>query len=119
VTFVEMAAGVLLLSLLGCVPSTPSVFVWPSAQDLGLLALLASLFTLLPYALSLVAMRELSAFSVTLAVNLEPIYAMGLAALLFAEQRQLSALFYLGASIIVSSVFIAPWLTRARTRGAA
>ena len=70
--------------------------------------------TLLPFALSLVALRQLSAYATALAVNLEPIYAIILAALLLGEQQELSASFYMGASIIIAVVLIYPWLMRSR-----
>ena len=46
--------------------------------------------TLLPFTLSLVALRHMSAFAQQLAVNLEPVYAIVLAALLLGEQRELT-----------------------------
>jgi hypothetical protein len=45
-----------------------------------------------PYALALVALRYLSAFETTLAVNLEPVYAIALAIVLLNEQRDPRAL---------------------------
>ena len=68
--------------------------------------------TLLPFSLSFVALRHISAFSAQLAVNLEPIYAIVLAIVLLGEQRELSLGFYLGVFIILAVVFLHPWLTR-------
>ena len=48
----------------------------------ALLLVLALLCTLLPFALALVALRQLSAYGVQLITNLEPVYAIVLAALL-------------------------------------
>ena len=61
--------------------------------------------TLFPFALSLVALRQISAFSASLAVNLEPIYAIVLAILLLGEQRELAPSFYAGVAIILGVVF--------------
>ena len=82
----------------------------PSAQDAVWLLLLALACTLLPFALSLVALRHISAFSAQLAVNLEPVYAIVLAMLLFGEQRELTAMFYLGVAILLAAVFAQPLL---------
>ena len=74
-------------------------------MDVLWLLLLALACTLLPFALCLVALRHLSAFTAQLSVNLEPVYAIVLAAILFGEQQQLSAKFYLGVAIILGVVF--------------
>jgi drug/metabolite transporter (DMT)-like permease len=86
----------------------------PGARDAALLLLLALACTLFPFALSLVALRRLSAFQAQLAVNLEPVYAIVLAVLLLGEQRELGASFYAGVAIILLAVFLHPWLTRSR-----
>ena len=67
--------------------------------------LLALACTLFPFALCLVALRHLSAFTAQLSVNLEPIYAIVLAAILFGEQQELSGKFYAGVAIILGVVF--------------
>ena len=53
------------------------------------LLILAIACTLLPYALSLIALRRLTAFSTSLAVNMEPVYAVLLAIVILGEQREL------------------------------
>jgi drug/metabolite transporter (DMT)-like permease len=68
--------------------------------------------TLLPFALSLVALRHLSAFAAQLAVNLEPVYAILLAIVLLGEQRELGAMFYAGVAVILAGVFAHPLLVR-------
>ena len=73
--------------------------------------------TLFPFALSLVALRQISAFSASLAVNLEPIYAIVLAIILLGEQRELAASFYIGVAIILAVVFAHPLWSSTRGRG--
>jgi len=72
--------------------------------------------TLLPFVLSLVALRQLSAFQAQLAVNLEPVYAIVLAMLLLDEQRELSWTFYLGVAIILIAVFAHPFYFATSTK---
>lgn len=118
VTGLELGAGTLLLTLLA--PLMPLLFpafagsllVLPSLHDAWLLLLLSLLCTLLPFALSLVALRHLSAYAVQLVTNLEPVYAIVLAILLLDEQRELTPLFYLGVAIILAAVFLHPLLNR-------
>src|SRR5262245_34604568 len=97
VTGLEMVIGAVCLA-----PVSPHV--WPSRHDAILILALAIVCTLVPYALSLVALRHLSAFSAALAVNMEPVYAIVLAILLLGEQRELSLTFYAGVAIIIAVV---------------
>lgn len=115
VTAVELGAGTLLLTL--CAPLLPHdgpLFPLPGLRDALLLVVLAYGCTLLPFALSLVALRQISAFTAQLAINLEPVYAIAIAAVLFGEQRQLGVPFYLGVLIIVAAVILHPLLARRR-----
>lgn len=125
VTTVEMATGCLFLLALsalfslgditavqGIVDEPSAVLRLPQGSDLFWILTLALACTLLPFALSLVALRQLSAYASALAVNLEPIYAIVLAAVLLGEQQELSPGFYLGAGIIIAVVLIYPWLMR-------
>jgi len=114
VTGVELAAGTAFLTLLavlfgGNATSLPP----PDAHDAVLLVILALACTLFPFVLSLLALRNLSAFSAQLAVSLEPVYAVFLAMLLLGEQRELGPQFYAGLVIILGSVFAHVALKRA------
>lgn len=125
VTGIELGAGALVLTLLA--PLMPilfpsqagALFELPDARNLSLLVLLSLACTLLPFALSLVALRHMSAFAAQLAINLEPVYAIVLAALLLGEQRELSPQFYLGVAIVLGAVFVHPLLVRPREKPAA
>ena len=50
------------------------------------------------------ALKALSAFTVNLSYNLEPIYTIILAFIFFSEGRELNASFYIGISLIILSV---------------
>lgn len=113
VTGIEMAAGVVFLPLLGPVlGGETSMFTPPGQTDVLFLLALAFGCTLLPYVLSLVALRQLSAFASALAVNLEPVYTIVLAMVFFSEQHELSLSFYAGAAVLVGVVFSHPLLAR-------
>lgn len=118
-TFVELGAGGLFLCAVAALWQTWQggfvVAEWlPGARDAALLLTLAFACTLLPFALSLVALRRLSAFQAQLAVNLEPVYAVVLAVLLLSEQRELTPAFYAGVAIILGAVLLHPLLVRTR-----
>lgn len=118
VTALELGAGTLALMLVA--PLLPfllpvlsgPLLVLPSLHDALLLLLLSLACTLLPFALALVALRRLSAYTVQLVTNLEPVYAIVLAALFLQEQRELTPMFYLGVAIILAAVFLHPLLGR-------
>ena len=111
VTGLEIGAGAVCLTLLGLVmPASVPVFVVPSGHDAVLLFILAIGCTLLPFALSLVALRHLSAFTTALAVNMEPVYAIVLAIVLLGEQRDLHRGFYAGVAVVLVVVFSHPML---------
>ena len=120
VTALELGAGIVLLTVLS--PLMPLLFpafagnpfALPGARDFGFLLALALACTLFPFVLSLVALRHISAFAAQLAVNLEPVYAIALAALLLGEQRELTPMFYLGVAIILGAVLLQPLLSRPR-----
>jgi drug/metabolite transporter (DMT)-like permease len=113
VTGVEMATGALCLiggsMILG---RTDSVLAVPDERDLILLLTLSIGCTLVPFALSLVAQRHLSAFAAALAVNMEPVYSIFLAIPFFHEQQQLQGRFYVGVAIILLVVFSHPLMVR-------
>jgi drug/metabolite transporter (DMT)-like permease len=113
VTQIELGAGTALLLLLApWLPHTGPLLPIPSHRDALWLVLLAGACTLVPFTLALMALEHLSAFSAQLAVNLEPAYAIVLAILLFGEQHQLGASFYVGVAIIVAAVVAQPLMGR-------
>lgn len=120
VTALEMAAGVAALTVLAplCGLLSPAFggdpFLLPDLSDSAYLLTLAVLCTLIPFALSLMALRHLTAFGAQLAINLEPVYAIFLAIVLLGEQRELSPRFYLGVAIILGAVLVYPLLVRPR-----
>jgi drug/metabolite transporter (DMT)-like permease len=106
VSWVELAAGWLALTPLMLLNNNTTRI--PHGMDFLWLFLLGAGCTALPFIISLRALRHLSAFTSTLLVNLEPVYGLVLAALIFGEHRTLSASFYLGSLLIIGSVMIAP-----------
>lgn len=116
VTGVEMGAGAIFLTLLApLLLDGGSLFVLPERSDAIYLIALAFGCTLLPFALSLAALRQLTTFTTALAINMEPVYAILLAIVLLGEQHELDPAFYGGVAIIVAVVFSHPLLMRKRS----
>ena len=102
----EMLGGLLWLTLAMPVylHFFPVQSLLPSGMDLFWLILLATLGTVVLYIIQLQALREVSAFTVNLSLNLEPVYAIALAALFFGEAKELTVSFCVGLCLIVLAV---------------
>jgi drug/metabolite transporter (DMT)-like permease len=111
VTFIEMSAGGAFIALAGIAYfGIERTLMLPDLRDFSLLVILALACTLLPFILSLHALRHISAFATQLALNMEPVYAIVIAALWLKEYQELTTQFYSGVSIILLAVFIQPLL---------
>lgn len=95
----------------------PASSPWPSISDWGWLLVLSWGCSVFAFQLSAQALKKLSAFTVNLTYNLEPIYGILLAFVVCEENKYLSRWFYLGF-IIILLVLIAHWymLRRIHTR---
>ena len=119
-TALELGAGTLALTALAPVIAllfpafAGDLLALPGPRDALMLLALALACTLLPFVLSLVALRHMSAFGAQLAVNMEPVYAIILAIVLLGEQRDLTPAFYAGVAIILGVVLAYPMLVRPR-----
>src|SRR5690606_37797841 len=80
----------------------------PTAMDWLWLFLLAGICTVYAFSVSVELMKRLTAFAVNLTVNLEPVYGIILAVLLFGEKEKMTPGFYLGTSVILLSVCLYP-----------
>lgn len=111
VTWIELGAGFLLVAAITpfAAPAGQS-FVLPDVRDGALLLVLAIACTLIPFALALAALRQLSAFTTQLAVNLEPVYAIAIAILFLGESRDLDTAFFVGVAVVLAAVFGHGWL---------
>ncbi|HBI89960.1 DMT family transporter [Sphingobacterium multivorum] len=78
----------------------------PSFSD-GIYLILLSLFcTVGLYVLFAESLKKLSAFTVNLSFNLEPIYSIIIAFLFFNEGKQVNASFYVGLAFVLVSVLL-------------
>lgn len=108
VSFYEMSTGFAVLTMLLPVYLYffPATQFFPSTSDWMLLAILALVCTHITLILSLAALKDLSAFTLNLAINLEPVYGIALAFLFFGENKLLGINFYIGSAIVLLSVLI-------------
>ena len=110
----ELAGSVVFLSV--CVPLfarfTGQPIPLPRGNDVWWLLVLGSVLTIIPFLLQIHALRRLSAFTVNVTYNLEPVYSILFAAVLFGETREVGLSFWAGLALIMLSV----WLQTLRAR---
>ena len=82
----------------------PAERLMPTIPDFLWLLVLSSVSTLLLYLLQIQTLKVISAFTVNLTFNLEPIYSIIMAMLFFGEAQQLNVSFYAGLFLIFLSV---------------
>ncbi len=106
-TFYELSGGFLLLTLYFFFKGSFSAqFFSVSMNNILWLLFLGIVCTAFTFVVSVEIMREIKPYTVVLSINLEPIYTIILAALIFNEYNHLNTQFYIGAIFIISTIFI-------------
>ncbi|MFL0684733.1 EamA domain-containing membrane protein RarD [Algoriphagus aquaeductus] len=97
---------------------TPIQWAW-RGMDWFWLLILAGVCTVYAFSVSVDLMKRLPVFSINLTINLEPVYGILLAVMVFGESEKMTPQFYLGTLIILISVLIYPvlnyWNKRRKT----
>ena len=107
ISFYELAGGVVFFTILLLFTNsfTPNFFQL-STKDLMYLMILSSICTAYAIIASTSLMRYLSPYTVMLTINLEPIYGIILAVIIFQEKEKMSIEFYIGAMVILTTVVL-------------
>ena len=107
ISFYELSGGVLCFSVyLLLTNSYSKEFFILQPFDWIYLIILSSICTAYAFIASVKVMKFISPYTVMLTINLEPIYGIILALLIFKEKEKMSVEFYLGAVIILSTVIL-------------
>ena len=85
-------------------PPADGLHWWPTAGDWPWVLMLALVCTVFAYSACVWVQRRVSAFSVGMVSNLEPVYGMALAPLVFGAVEHQPIQFYVGAAVIISCV---------------
>ncbi len=106
--FYEMTSGLVFLSMIApfYIMQHPEEKLAPQGWDYLWLFLLSYCCTVWGQSLAMSALKKLSPFTITLSVNLEPVYGIILAFLIFQENDQLGMGFYLGMGLIFASLML-------------
>ena len=107
ISFYELSGGVLFFSLFLLFSNSFSAnFFQLTTSDFVYLIILSSVCTAYAFIASTAVMKFLSPYTVMLTINLEPIYGIILAVLVFKDKEQMSYEFYIGAFIILFTVLL-------------
>ena len=108
----QMSGGFLSLTIL--LPFYLQYFpvqnIFPSSNDWMWLFVLSWLCSVWAFQLSSNALKKLSAFTVNLTYNLEPVYGILLAFIVYSENKILGSSFFVGLSLIIASLVIHVWM---------
>ncbi|MBY0432561.1 MAG: DMT family transporter [Cyclobacteriaceae bacterium] len=89
----------------------------PNLMDWICLALLAWLCSVYAYSAGVELMKKISVFFFQLTLNLEPIYGIVMAVLIFGESEKMTMRFYTGTVILLCAVLVYPWIKKRFTVG--
>jgi drug/metabolite transporter (DMT)-like permease len=115
ISLVEMIAGVIAISIWLALSGNMDVeMVRIPPMDWLWIAILGTVCTAFAFVGSVKVMEVLTPFTVSLSINLEPVYGILLAWFIFGESERMTTGFYLGTLIILGSLFVNAWLARIR-----
>lgn len=105
-SFIELISGFVVLSAILFFQGEMNEELFNvSASNIGNLLFLGIVCTSLAFIIAVDATKYLGAFTVSLSINLEPIYTMIMAVLLFPLEETMQVSFYIGSAIILAAVF--------------
>ena len=111
ITMIEMLAGVLIISCVLLIQQDYTVFTsLISVTDFSYLLILGTLCTAMVFVWMTEIMKHITPYSLIMAINLEPIYSIILALVIFGDSELMSISFYVGGSVIIGIVFLEGYL---------
>lgn len=126
ITFYEMLGGAVfttvLLKILNwlhfSLPENEAPIPGTLWVNIFYLLILSILCTAIAFVVSVEVMKNLSPFTVSVSINMEPIYSIVLALLFFGQREFMSTGFYVGALLILGVIFLNAWIKKNQKRRA-
>ena len=107
ISFYEFVSGVLFISIfIALTEGFDTSYFQLIASDWTYLIILASICTAYAFIASIHVMKHITPYTLVLTYNLEPIYGILLAVIIFPQTETMQPLFYLGAGLIISTVLL-------------
>ena len=88
--------------------------IWPQLNQWVWIVILALVCTVYAYSQGIKLLRKFTPFTLNLTVNLEPVYGIILAYLIFGESERMNPGFYVGTMVILAAVLLYPMLVKKR-----
>ena len=114
ITFYELAAAclssIILMPFYSYFFTEDGIHLNITLSDFLWLLVLALVCSVYAFSVEVKLIQRLSAFTINLIVNLEPLYGIILAVLVFGDKEKMNEDFYLGGAIILSAVLAYPFL---------
>ena len=111
ITMIEMLSGVIIISCILFSQQDYTVFTTKiSISDLTYLIILGTLCTAMVFVWLTEIMRHITPYSLIMAINLEPVYSIIFALIIFGDNELMSSSFYLGSCVIIGIVFLDGYL---------
>ena len=111
ITMIEMLSGVMIISCILFFKQDYTVFTTKiSITDLTYLILLGTLCTAMVFVWLTEIMRHITPYSLIMAINLEPVYSIIFALIIFGDNELMSSSFYFGSCLIIGIVFLDGYL---------
>jgi len=117
------------ISLVEMMSGTAAIALWfviTGNMDMSLLSMppmdwlwigiLGTVCTAFAFVASVKVMEVLTPFTVSLSINLEPVYGIVLAYLIFGESERMTGGFYAGAGILITALFANAWMKKRSMR---
>nr|WP_321451997.1 DMT family transporter [uncultured Carboxylicivirga sp.] len=112
ISFYEMSSGFAAITVFLALTGTfHKKMLVPTTMDVLFILILGVICTAYAFVAAVDVMKYLSAYTVVLAINMEPVYGILLAFTIFGQSEFMSAGFYVGTAIILLAVFLYPILT--------
>jgi drug/metabolite transporter (DMT)-like permease len=117
ITFYEMIGGTVTVSLfflyyISNIAPDGQLHLNPPPLDWLWISILAFVCSVYGYAVGIELMKRLSVFVIQLSLNLEPVYGIILALLIFGDSEVMGTSFYVGTAIILGAVLSYPLLKK-------
>tara|TARA_B100000287_G_C20571502_1_gene756708 strand:+ start:306 stop:1181 length:876 start_codon:yes stop_codon:yes gene_type:complete len=107
ITMIEMLSGVIIISILFLLQGDYTVFTSiVSFNDIFYLSILGIICTAMVFVWMTEIMRHITPYSLIMAINLEPIYSIILALMIFGDDEIMSLSFYIGSCVVIGTVFL-------------
>jgi drug/metabolite transporter (DMT)-like permease len=120
ITFYEMLGAcvlvLLFMPLYVQLPMIDQINLTPTTSDWFYIAIMAWACSVYAFSASINLSKKISVFMIQLALNLEPLYGIVLALLVFGQQEVMNWQFYVGTAIVLSAVIIYPMLKRTQVK---